>query len=193
LIATIVLLLSLGLDTFAVALGLGLSGLSRSQWARIGLTFACFEGLMPVGGLFLGRHLSGVIGAWAGYIAAVLLIVVGAFALKEAISEADEEEDDEEDDKAASLLGGKKLLLTGLSVSIDELAVGFSLGLLHVAFVSTLAYIALQAFGITFLGLALGARLGRRLGERAEFASGIVLILLGIALLVNQITGSHFL
>ena len=189
-IATVVLLLSLGLDTFAVALGLGLSGLSRSQWVRIGLTFACFEGLMPVGGLFLGRHLSSVIGAWAGYIAAVLLIVVGAFALKEAISEMDEDDDA---DKAASLLGGKKLLLTGLSVSVDELAVGFSLGLLHVALVSTLAYIALQAFGITFLGLALGARLGKRLGDRAEFASGIVLILLGIALLVNQITGSHFL
>lgn len=191
-IATIVLLVSLGLDTFAVALGLGLSGLSRSQWVRVGLTFACFEGLMPVGGLFLGRHLSNVIGTRAGYIAAVLLIVVGAFALKEAFTE-DEDDDDQDEDTASSLLGGKKLLLTGLSVSIDELAVGFSLGLLHVAFVSTLAYIAVQAFGITFLGLALGVRLGKRLGDKAEFASGIVLIFLGIALLVNQVTGSHFL
>lgn len=191
-IAAAVLLLSLGLDTFAVALGLGLSGLSRSQWVRVGLTFACFEGLMPVGGLFLGRHLSRVIGARAGYIAAVLLIVVGAFALKEAISEAKEADEDDED-KPASLLSGKKLLLTGLSISIDELAVGFSLGLLHVAFASTLVFIAVQAFAITFLGLALGARLGKRLGDRAEFASGIVLILLGIALLITQITGSHFL
>jgi putative Mn2+ efflux pump MntP len=35
-------------------------------------------------------------------------------------------------------------------------------------------------------------RSGKRLGDKAEFASGIVLILLGIALLINQITGSHF-
>jgi putative Mn2+ efflux pump MntP len=187
LIAALILLLSLGLDTFAVALGLGLSGLSRSQWVRVGLTFACFEGLMPVGGLLLGKQLSNVIGSRAGYIAAVLLIVVGAFALKEACS------DDDDDDETPSLLDGNKLLLTGLSVSLDELAVGFSLGLLHVALLSTLSYIAIQAFGITFLGLALGARLGKRLGDKAEFASGIVLILLGIALLLNQITGSHFL
>ncbi|MCW3098751.1 MAG: hypothetical protein JWL77_4369 [Chthonomonadaceae bacterium] len=187
-IPALILLLSLGLDTFAVALGLGLSGLSRTKWVRVGLTFAFFEGLMPVGGLLLGKQLSNVIGSRAGYIAAVLLIAVGAFALKEACSD-----EDEEDEEVLSLLDGKKLLLTGLSVSLDELAVGFSLGLLHVALLPTLAYIAVQAFGITFLGLALGARLGKRLGDKAEFASGIVLILLGIALLINQITGSRFL
>ncbi|MCW3055895.1 MAG: hypothetical protein JWN14_5065 [Chthonomonadales bacterium] len=149
---------------------------------------------MPVGGLFLGKHLSNLIGTRAGYIAAVLLIVVGAFALKEAFCGDDNDQDEaDEIDRVSPLLGNKQLLLTGLSVSIDELAVGFSLGLLHAAFVSTLAYIALQAFGITFLGLALGARLGKRLGDRAEFASGIVLILLGIVLIINQITGSHFL
>lgn len=185
-IAVAVLLLSLGLDTFAVALGLGLSGLPRAQWRRVGLTFACCEGLMPVAGLLAGRPLSNLIGVWAGYIAAGLLIFVGVYALKEACTEQESEE-------TVPPLEGSKLLLTGLSVSLDELAVGFSLGVLHVALGPTLAYIALQAFGITFAGLALGARIGRRLEDRAELASGIVLTLLGIAMLINQATGSHFL
>ncbi len=187
-IAVAILLVSLGLDTFAVALGLGLSGLPQSQWRRVGLTFALFEGLMPVIGLLIGHRLQGAIGGWAGYIAAVLLILVGLLAIKEALSEEEEEEE-----KKPLAIEGKQLLLTGLSVSLDELAVGFSLGVLHVALGPTLAYIALQALGITFLGLSLGARLGERLGDKAELASGIVLTLLGIALLLNQATGNHFL
>ena len=184
-IAATILLLSLGLDTFAIALGLGLSGLPRSQWRRVGLTFACFEGAMPIVGLLIGRHLSGIVGAAAGYIAACLLILVGVLAIREARADDDE--------KKPPSVQGTKLLLTGLSVSLDELAVGFSLGVLHTAFGPMLAYIAVQAFVITFAGLYLGRRLGARLEDRAELASGIVLTLLGIALLISQATGSHFL
>ncbi len=190
-IAVGILLVSLGLDTFAVALGLGLSGLPRAQWRRVGLTFACFEGVMPVAGLLIGRHLSALIGAWAGYIAAGLLILVGLIAIKEALS--DKDDDDNDDGAKAPSLEGRKLLLTGLSVSLDELAVGFSLGILRAALVPTLAYIVAQTFIITFAGLALGTRLSRHLEDRAELASGIVLTLLGLALLINQATGSHFL
>lgn len=186
-IVSAILLLSLGLDTFAVALGLGLSGLPRSHWRRVGLTFALFEGGMPVVGLLIGHRVQNAIGGWAGTIAAGLLIPVGLLAIKEALSEEDA------DEKKLPAVQGKQLRLTGLSVSLDELAVGFSLGVLHVALGPTPAYVALQAFGITFLGLSLGVRLGARLEDKAELASGIVLTLLGIALLINQATGSHFL
>lgn len=185
-IAVIILFLSLGLDTFAVALGLGLAGSPRSQWRRIGLNFAFFEGGMPIVGLFLGRHLSGVLGEKAGYAAACLLILVGLLAIKEACGDRD-------DDAPSAVMTNRHLLLTGLSVSLDELAVGFSLGVLHVALGPALAYIVVQALAITFLGLSLGSRLGERLEDKAELASGIVLTLLGAALLLNQATGSHFL
>lgn len=66
-IAVVLLFLSLGLDTLAVAVGLGLSGLPRSQWRRVGLTFAFFEGLMPVVGLLVGHRLSHAFGVWGGY------------------------------------------------------------------------------------------------------------------------------
>jgi putative Mn2+ efflux pump MntP len=50
-----------------------------------------------------------------------------------------------------------------------------------------------QAFVLTFVGLGIGRRLGKALGERAELAAGVVLALLGIAIFLNEITGSHFL
>ncbi len=179
------LFLSLGLDTLAVALGLGLGGLPRSRWLRVGLTFAFFEGLMPVAGLLLGHGLGRLLGHVAGYAAAVLLIVVGALAIREALAG----DDDEDQDEKALAVEGRALLLTGLSVSLDELAVGFSLGVLKVPLGPALAYIAVQAFALTFVGLALGNRWGGRLGDRAELVSGVVLTLLGVALLVGEATG----
>src|SRR5438445_12468246 len=91
--ATVLLFLALGLDTLAVTLGLGLSGLPRRRWLRVGFTFALFEGLMPVIGFVVGHRLVRSWGEPAGYAAAVLLIIIGLFAIKEAVSEKDEEND----------------------------------------------------------------------------------------------------
>jgi len=182
------LFLSLGLDTLAVALSLGLGGLPRHRWLRVGLTFAFFEGVMPVAGLLVGHGLSRVLGHVASYAAAVLLILVGALAIREALAG-----DDDDEGGKAQAVEGRQLLLTGLSVSLDELAVGFSLGVLRVPLGPALAYIAVQAFAVTFLGLALGRRCGDRLGDKAELVSGVVLALLGVALLIGEATGRQLL
>ncbi len=186
-IATAIIFFSLGLDTLAVSLGLGLSGLPRSRWARVGLTFALFEGLMPIVGLLIGQRLGTFFGEVAEYIAAAILIVIGALEIKEAFTD----DDDEPNTLATTGEKQRPLVLVGLSVSLDELAVGFALGVLHVPLGPALAYIAVQAFVLTFVGLAIGQRLGRRFGERAELAAGIVLTLLGVALLISAITGTH--
>lgn len=188
-IATAIIFFSLGLDTLAVSLGLGLSGLPRARWLRVGLTFALFEGLMPVVGLLIGQRLGTLLGAVAAYIAAAILIVIGGLEIKEAVMD-----DDDDDDMPIALAptGERRpLALVGLSVSLDELAVGFALGVLHVPIGPALAYIAVQAFALTFVGLLVGRRLGRYFGERAELAAGVVLALLGVALLVGELTGTH--
>lgn len=190
-IGAAIIFLSLGLDTLAVSLGLGMSGLPRSRWLRFGLTFACFEGLMPIVGLLVGQRLGAVLGTVAAYIAGGILIVIGGLEIREAI--LDDDDDDEVPSRAPVTEKQRPIILTGLSVSLDELAVGFALGVLGVPVGPALIYIALQAFVLTFIGLRLGQRLGHRLGERAELAAGVVLALLGIALCLSELTGSHFL
>ncbi len=191
-IALALIFFSLGLDTLAVALGLGLGGLPRARWLRVGLTFACFEGLMPIVGLLLGQGLGERLGGFATYAAAGILIVLGGLEIREAL-QSDDDNDDDVPEPPADAEHQRSLLLTGLSVSLDELAVGLALGVLHVPLGPALAYIALQAFVVTFVGLRLGERLGKRLGERAELAAGVVLALLGLALLLSAITGKHLL
>ena len=127
-IAAMMLFVSLGFDTVAVAVGLGLSGLPRNRWLRVGLTFALFEGVMPVIGLMVGERFSQALGNAAEYAAAILLLVLGIKAIKEALSD---HSDNEETDSL--LQDGKSLMLSGLAGSLDELAVGFSLGVVHIA------------------------------------------------------------
>src|SRR5579871_3236301 len=120
-IAALMLFVSLGFDTLAVAVGLGLSGLPRNRWLRVGLTFALFEGLMPVIGLFIGQNLSHAFENVAEYAAAILLLVLGIREIKEALSD----DDDDDDVGENRLQDGKSLMMSGLSISLDELAVGF--------------------------------------------------------------------
>jgi manganese efflux pump family protein len=179
------LFLSLGLDTFAVAVGLGVLGLPRNRWLRLGLTFALFEGAMPAVGLLLGRHLTGLLGNFAAYIAAGLLIVFGGQEIREAVMEKKPPQVSARQERA--------LWATGLSVSMDELAVGFSLGVIHAPVGLALGYIAIQALILTFVGLLLGSRIGGRIGERAELVAGILLVVLGLFLLGEQVMGAGVL
>jgi putative Mn2+ efflux pump MntP len=179
---TAALVLSLGLDTFAVSVGLGLSGLDRRQQLRYGLSFALAEGIMPLVGFLLGQVVAAAIGSLASYVAVALLLGVGLYTIWEA-TQAEEEQEFTE----SSLL---KLAGTALSVSLDELAIGFSLGLLHVPVLLAVSLIAAQAFLLTLIGTALGRRVGEVFAERAELLSGVVLSLLALFLLGEKILGT---
>lgn len=183
-IAAIGLFLALGLDTFAVALGLGMKGTARRHWVRIGLTFALFEGLMPVVGLLLGKVVVGRVGEIMTYVAGVLLLAVGAWEIREA-----REEQTESVELKNNASESQSLPALGLAISLDELAVGFSLGVLGVPIGAALGYIALQAFAITLIGLAVGNRVGVRLQTRAEVAAGVLLLLLGAIVIVTSALG----
>lgn len=98
--------------------------------------------------------------------------------------------DEDEEDKAARITTSRGLALIGLgiSISLDELAIGFSIGLTRLPMVIVIIAIAVQAFLAARLGLATGAKIAKRWRERAERLAGIALILLGIYLIAEQLT-----
>jgi manganese efflux pump family protein len=95
----------------------------------------------------------------------------------------------EEEDRASRLATshGLALVALGISISLDELAIGFSIGLVRLPVPVVIAAIAAQAFVAAQLGLALGAKIGERWRERAEQIAGIALILLGAWLITEQL------
>jgi putative Mn2+ efflux pump MntP len=174
--------LPLGLDSFAVAAAIGAMRVTTvRQRLRISLVFVVFEGGMPLIGLGLGTALARGIGQLAGYLAGAAVIAVGAWMLLAG--------DKDEEDKASRLATsrGLALIALGVSISLDELAIGFTIGLAHLPVTAVIVAIALQAFIAAQLGLAIGARIGERWRERTEQVAGIALILLGACLITEQL------
>jgi putative Mn2+ efflux pump MntP len=176
----IALVLPLCLDTFAVAAALGMTRLTGAQRIRFSLLFAAFEGGMPVIGLLVGAGLGRVIGVWSEYVAIAALAGLGIYMLWVRA-------EDEERVQRLAASRGPAVIALGLSVSLDELAIGFSLGLLNVPVVLAIVLIAAQAIVVSQVGFALGGRIGEATREGAERLAGAVLIVIAGALLVGRI------
>jgi putative Mn2+ efflux pump MntP len=166
---------SLGLSNFAAAIGIGVSGVDTRTRLRVGLVFGLFEAAMPLLGLLLGHGVARTLGHSARWIGAALLIATGLDALIQALRH----DSDGSTDRADQGLG--RLLISGLGLSIDNLAVGFALGTYHVALVSAAVIIGAVSVTMALIGLELGSLLGSRIGDRGEAIGGIVLIGVGIA------------
>jgi manganese efflux pump family protein len=151
------------------------------QRLRLSLVFVIFEGGMPLIGLGLGTVLAHGIGQVADYLAGAAVIAIGAWMLLAG--------DKDEDEKATRLISSRGLALIGLgiSISLDELAIGFTIGLAHLPVSAVVVAIALQAFLAAQLGLAIGAKIGERWREHTEQVTGIALVLLGAYLLTEQL------
>ena len=170
------LILSLGIDTLMVSISLGF--IKTASKVKIAVAFVCAEAVMPLVGLFLGRGAGQLIGNFASLAGGIALVAVAVWLIFLA------NEDDEEEKLERNLVGWT-LVVTALSVSVDELAVGFSIGLIGVPVALTIALIALQAFAFTILGLTFGSRLKPYLGEWSEKLTGIALGLLGLWILMG--------
>lgn len=177
----IALVVPLGVDTFAVAAALGMLGVSAERRLRVTLLFTGFEGGMPLIGLALGAPLGQAVGGAADYLAIGVLLAFGLYTLA-----ASEQHEQERLDQLTQMRGCAALLL-GVSISLDELAIGFTLGLLRLPAVPIIALIALQTVIVTQLGLRLGSRLSERLREGAELLAGAALTGLGAVLLAEKL------
>ena len=179
---TIALILPLCLDTFAIAAAIGMTRPTSAQRIRFSLLFAAFEGGMPVIGLLVGAGLGQAIGGWSEYVAIAALAGLGLYMLFG-------RDDDEERAQRFASSSGPAMIVLGLSVSLDELAIGFSLGLLNVPIVPAIILIAAQAFVVSQVGFALGGRVGEATREGAERLAGAALLAIGAALLLAKILG----
>jgi putative Mn2+ efflux pump MntP len=199
-LALLLVAVSLGLSDFAGAVGIGVSGVDARTRLRVGVFFGLFETGMPIVGLLLGHSLAGALGHAAHWIGAALLIAVGGYAVIQAVRERgadhhsadhhsadhhsadDRGADDRGQEAAGAGQGTGRLLVTGLALSVDNLAVGFALGAYHVNVLLAAVVIGAVSVTLSLIGLELGNRLGARTGERSELIGGLVLIAVGAAI-----------
>lgn len=175
------------MDAFAVSIsaGIAIPGFGPRQAARIGAWCGFFQFAMPLIGWFLGSSVRSYIEAVDHWIAFALLALIGGRMAAGALVQGCGTQARPE---PAALTPGR---LTALAVatSIDALAVGVSLTCMEVDILAAAGVIGAVAFCLSVLGGLLGRRLGCLFQRRAELAGGIVLILIGVRILIEHLTG----
>ena|SRR5438874_9142169 len=205
-------ILPLGLDTLGVSISLGIKSRRNDiatgkgkkfqfpAWLISAILFSLAETFMPLFGLAIGYATSLVISNFMHIVGPLILIGVGLWGLLE---------EGQEYFKKKKMSGlhtfqykvpaeeqfqWRRQLLLALSISLDELVIGFSLGTIAVSHVSVVTIhpfvicilIGIQGFLMTLIGITLGRMLRARLGnlkEWTDFLSAFLLIGLGIWLL----------
>ena len=172
----------LALDALAVSLCIGAARLATSARPifRLAFHFGLFQALMPLLGWLAGHHLAETVEAWDHWIAFTLLAFVGGRMVHGGIR-------GEQESYQRDPTKGAVLILLSIAVSIDALAVGFSLAMLKVAIWLPSVIIGLITAALSLLGLLIGHRLGARFGKRTEIVGGVVLIGIGLKILLSHL------
>ena len=177
------LAVGLSMDAFAVSVckGLAMKKCTMKKAMVCGVWFGGFQALMPTIGYLLGSKFEQYITAIDHWITFVLLDFIGVNMIMEACSNKEEEELDES-------LDVKTMFLLAVATSIDALAVGITLAFLPNTNVPVaVVFIGMMTFLISTSGVKIGHVFGERYKKKAEFAGGVILILLGVKILLEHL------
>lgn len=177
-LALLLVAASVGMSNFAAAIAIGAAGVDARTRLRVGLVFGAFESGMPVVGLLIGAQAAAPLGHAARWLGAGLLLAVGVYTLISAL--LGRRRARPAAGAAPARLG--PLLLAGLALSLDNLAVGFALGSYHAPLVAGVIIIGAVSVALALIGLELGNRIGSRAGERGEQLAGLLMIGVGAAI-----------
>lgn len=192
---TVLLLgIALSMDAFAVAVCKGLAMKKLRFWHCwiIGAWFGIFQGIMPLFGYLLGVNFASYIEHIAPWIACILLVLIGADMIKEALFEEEEEE-------GTDTIKGKEMFLLSVATSIDALAVGITFVCEPVKIVKGMetypnllntliacGMIAVITWMLSMTAVKVGNVFGTKYKARAEIAGGVILVLLGLKILLES-------
>jgi putative Mn2+ efflux pump MntP len=175
----------LAMDAFAVSIckGLAMRKVNKKQALVIGLFFGGFQALMPFIGWLFGSQFDKYITGIDHWIAFVLLAFIGGKMMLEAVR-PEEEEAVEEMDPPLDL---KEMFMLAVATSIDALAVGVTFAFLDYPIIEAISIIGVTTFFISIGGVYVGNFFGSRYKNKAEFAGGLILVLLGVRILLTHL------
>ena len=177
------LLIAIGLsmDAFAVSVTYGLSVQeSKLKYALIaGIYFGGFQAAMPLAGYYAGSRFSDMIVSIDHWVVFALLAFIGTKMLLGSFKKRSEEPE-------TASHGPGAMLPLAIATSIDALAVGISFAFLRVDIVPAVSIIGIITFALSLLGFRIGSLFGAKYRSKAEFAGGLVLILIGLKILLEH-------
>lgn len=181
LIPALLIALGLAMDAFAVSLGIGTTGKTNPRAIfRLAFHFGFFQSLMTTIGWLLGSTIVEFIAAFDHWVAFVLLFYVGINMIRSGLKP-------ELQSFTSDPSRGGLLVMLCVATSLDALAVGLSLAMLHTPILFPTIVIGLTAAGLSVIGLLTGVRMGKAFGKRMEIAGGLTLLGIGARILITHL------
>jgi putative Mn2+ efflux pump MntP len=177
-VTLIVLGFVLSLDSFRASLGLGALKLRPVKQAQIVFAFGLCDGLAPLLGLLIGKSLVNYIGVWIEYLGPLMLLAYGVYVIYVARRYAGREVEE---------TGGWMVLGLPLSLSLDNLIAGASLGLLGFPIVVSVVVIGAISALMSWAGLVLGKTAVNLLKPRSELFAGVALVIIAVTLALENL------
>lgn len=173
---------ALSMDAFAVAIckGLAVYKVKPKQMIIAGLWFGGFQALMPSIGYLFGSTLKEYVEKYDHWIAFILLVLIGLNMIKESFSK--------EEEKSNDSMGIKEMFTLAVATSIDALIVGIGYAFLpDVNIGAAVGFIGVTTFILSAIGIKIGNIFGTKFKSKAEFAGGVILILIGLKILLEHL------
>jgi len=168
---------ALSLDSFRVSVGLGTLNLSRLRQLQIVIAFGVCDALAPLIGLLIGKSLLEYIGPWVEHLGPLLLCAYGVYVIYIARRYAGKEEAETD---------GWMVLGLPLSLSLDNLVAGASLGMIGFRMLLSVTIIGAMSALFAFVGLWLGRTAVNLLPIKLEMIGGVVLICIAVSFVVQD-------
>ncbi|MEU1621417.1 manganese efflux pump [Streptomyces sp. NPDC005722] len=162
----------LSLDNFRVSIALGTVPFGLRRAVQVALTFGLWDAVMPLVGLLIGRRIGDSVGDVADLVGAAALGGYGLYLVVSALRNPEPQELDH----PWALFG------IPLTLSLDNLFAGASLGLLGLSPWFSAAVFGIVTAVMSLLGLRLGRAAARLIRLRPELLSGVTLIIAAVAL-----------
>ncbi|MFL6124438.1 manganese efflux pump MntP family protein [Actinophytocola sp.] len=162
----------LSLDNFRVSVALGTVPFGLRRAVQIALTFGLWDAVMPLVGLLVGGRIGDAVGDVAEWVGAGALGVYGLYLVIVALRNPEPEELDH----PWALFG------IPLTLSLDNLFAGTSLGILGLSPWFSATVFGFMTAVLSLVGLRLGRVAARLIRVRSDLLSGITLIIAAAAL-----------
>jgi putative Mn2+ efflux pump MntP len=183
LITAFVLAVGLAMDCFAVSLGIGTAGQVRDNRSkfRLAFHFGIFQAGMTLLGWLAGSAVAQLIGGVDHWVALVMLSYVGINMIRSGLKTG-------ENSYQRDPSRGRFLVMLSVATSLDAMAVGLSMAMLHTPVWFPSLIIGGVSLVLSVVGLLTGAKLGEKFGKRMEIIGGLILIGIGIRILIEHLS-----
>ncbi|MFC7440074.1 manganese efflux pump MntP family protein [Laceyella putida] len=170
----IMIALAMGTDAFSFGIGVGTKRPAIGTISKVSVSVGFFHVLMPLIGIGIGQLLGKVMKEVAVMVGGGMLCFLGLSMLWHVVKGKEEKEG-----KRPRIYSWGGILLFSISVSLDSLSAGLSLGLFDVDIWLALLLFGLFSFAMTGTGLVLGRFMGDWIGAYGEVIGGVILLYLG--------------